>query len=134
MAGSTILGGAMKFIGQAQQDKAEQQKMLMAKFDASQQSIQAARQMVNPNAAWIRRFIVIMLLAFVGFILVAPVAGLKTNVPQEVTDGFKFLFFDFTTTRTEWKTLDGIVTPEWLKFAILDIISFYFGTAAVQRQ
>ena len=133
MAGSTILGGVMKFWGQAQADKAEQQRLLMSKFKASQESIESARKMTNPNAAWIRRFIVIMLLGFVGFILIAPVLGLSTNVPQEVTDGFKFLFFDFTSTHTEWIKLDGIVTPDWLKFAILDIISFYFGTAAVQR-
>lgn len=134
MAGSTILGGVMKFWGQSQADKAEQQRLLLQRNKAAQENVESARNYSNPNAAWIRRFIVIMLLGFVGFILIAPVLGLSTNVPQEVTKGFKFLFFDFTKTETVWTKLEGIVTPDWLKFAILDIISFYFGTAAVSRK
>ena len=134
MAGSTILGGAMKMMGQAQADKAESQRLLLERHTKAQESTDSARAYQNPSAAWIRRFIVIMLLCFVAFILIAPMLGFPTNVPQEVNEGWSFLFFDFVDTRIEWVTLEGIVTPDWLKFAILDIISFYFGTAAVARK
>ena len=134
MAGSTVLGGVMKMWGQAQADRAEQQKQLLARHTQAEETRENARNMQNPNAAWIRRFIVIMLLCFVGFILVAPILGFPTNVPQEVNKGWSFLFFDYVDTYTEWVTLDGIVTPEWLKYAILDIIAFYFGTSAVARK
>lgn len=137
MAGSTILGGVMKMMGQAQADKAEQQKLLMERHTAAQASIDSARQYQNPNAAWIRRFIVVTLLMLVAFILIAPaIFSLPTNVPTEVTTGPTFLWglLDFQETYTEWVKLDGIVTPDWLKFAMLDIIAFYFGTSAVARK
>lgn len=131
MGGSTILGGVMKMMGQAQADKAEQQKMMLERHQAAEASIDAARKYQNPNAAWIRRFIVVMLLSFVAFILVAPVVmNVPTNVPVEVTEGWLF----WQETVTKYVKLDGMVVPEWLKFAILDIIAFYFGTSAVARR
>jgi uncharacterized membrane protein YfcA len=135
MVGSTVLGGVMKMWGQAQQDKAEQWQMLMKQNAAIEEGVQNARQMQNPNAAWIRRFIVVMaLLGGLGIVFLAPMLGQPTNVPVEVTSGFKFLFLDFTNTVTEYIQLDGFVTPEWLPVAIMNIIGFYFGSAAMQRK
>jgi uncharacterized membrane protein YfcA len=135
MLGSTALGGLMKMWGQAQQDKAEQFKQMMARNDQIQQGINDARQMQNPNAAWIRRFIVVMsLIGGLGIVFLAPLLGEPTNVPVEVTSGFKFLFLDFTNTVTEYIQLKGFVTPEWLPVAIMNIIGFYFGSAAMQRK
>jgi hypothetical protein len=111
----SVLGGAvLKMWSQAQNDKAEQQKQLMSQFSASQGSVAAARAHQNPNAQWIRRFLVICFMGMAGFILMAPIMGLPTVVPMEVTSGFKFLFLDFTNTVTEWVTLEGMVTPELL--------------------
>ena len=134
MAGSTVLGGVMKLMGQAQADKAEAHKMMLEKHVQAQASVDSARSYNNPNSAWIRRFIVIMLLGFVGFILISPIFGFPTNVPEVVEEGWSFLFFEFVDTKTQWTTLDGIVTPDWLKFAMLDIIAFYFGTSSVARR
>jgi uncharacterized membrane protein YfcA len=69
-----------------------------------------------------------------GIVFLAPLLGQSTNVPIEVTSGFKFLFLDFTNTATEYLQLDGFVTPEWLPVAIMNIIGFYFGSAAMQRK
>ena len=121
--------------GQAQQDKADQWQMLMKQNAAVEEGVQNARKMQNPNAAWIRRFIVIMaLLGGLGIVFLAPLLGQPTNVPVEITSGFKFLFFDFTDTVTEYIQLEGFVTPEWLPVAIMNIIGFYFGSAAMQRR
>jgi uncharacterized membrane protein YfcA len=135
MLGSTALGGIMKMWGQAQQDKAEQFKQMMARNGQIEEGIQNARNMQNPNAAWIRRFIVVMsLLGGLGIVFLAPMLGQPTNVPVEVNSGFKFLFLDFTNTVTEYIQLEGFVTPEWLPVAIMNIIGFYFGSAAMQRK
>jgi uncharacterized membrane protein YfcA len=135
MIGSTVLGGVMKMWGQAQQDKAEQFKRMMARNGQIEEGVQNARNMQNPNAAWIRRFIVVMaLLGGLGIVFLAPMLGQPTNVPIEVTSGFKFLFLDFTNTVTEYIQLEGFVTPEWLPVAIMNIIGFYFGSAAMQRR
>ena len=132
---STVLGGVMKAWGQAQQDKAEQWKMMMQRNEQIEEGVQNARAMQNPNAAWIRRFIVVTaMLGGLGIVFLAPFFGHSTFVPVEVTEGFKFLFLDFQNTVTEYKELYGFVTPEWLPYAITNIVGFYFGSAAMQRK
>jgi uncharacterized membrane protein YfcA len=135
MVGSTVLGGVMKMWGQAQQDKADQFKMMIARNKQVEEGVNNARAMQNPNAAWVRRFIVIMaMLGGLGIVFLAPLLGQPTNVPVEVTSGFKFLFLDFTNTATEYLQLEGFVTPEWLPLALTNVIGFYFGSAAMQRK
>jgi len=135
MMGSTVMGGVMKMWGQAQQDKAEQFKQMMARNGQIEEGVNNARAMQNPNAAWVRRFIVVTaMLGGLGIVFLAPLLGHSTFVPVEVTSGFKFLFLDFTNTITEYKELYGFVTPEWLPFAISNVVGFYFGSAAMQRK
>ena len=86
MLGSTALGGIMKMWGQAQADKAEQHKMLLQGNLQIEDSINNARRMQDPNSAWIRRFIVVFsLLAGIGIVFLAPIMGISTNVPIEIT-------------------------------------------------
>ena len=124
----------MKMWSQAQSDKADQQKALISQFSASEDSVASARAHQNPNAQWIRRFLVVSFMAMAGFILLAPIMNLPTVVPVEVTSGFKLLFLDFTTTVTEWRTLEGMVTPEWLPHAIMSVVGMYFGQSIVSRK
>ena len=131
----SVIGGAvMKMWSQSQSDKAEQQQMLMSQFSAGQDSVNSARAYQNPNAQWIRRFLVVCFMGMAVFILLAPVLGLPTVVPVEVTSGFKILFFDFTNTITEWKSLEGMVTPEWLPHAIMAVVGMYFGQSIAARK
>lgn len=135
MLGSTVLGGVMKMMGQAQQDKADQWKQMMAQNKQTEAFVESARQMQNPNAAWIRRFIVVLAMSGgLGIVFMAPLLDHPTNVPIQVTEGFKFWLFDFTTTVTKYIQLQGFVTPEWLPVSIMNIIGFYFGSAAMQRR
>ena len=136
MLGSTALGGVMKMWSQSQADKAEQHKMMLQANQQVQEGIDSARAYQNPNAAWIRRFIVVTaMLAGIGIVFMAPLLNQVTNIPIEVTHGSKFLFgiFDSTHTVTEYLTLEGWVTPEWLPVSIMNIIGFYFGSAAMTR-
>tara|TARA_B110000902_G_scaffold147979_1_gene170611 strand:- start:179 stop:613 length:435 start_codon:yes stop_codon:yes gene_type:complete len=131
----SVIGGAvMKMWSQSQADKAEQQQMLMSQFSAGQDSVNSARAYQNPNAQWIRRFLVVCFMGMAVFILLAPVLGLPTVVPVEVTSGFKILFFDFTNTITEWKSLEGMVTPEWLPHAIMAVVGMYFRQSIAARK
>jgi uncharacterized membrane protein YfcA len=135
MMGSTVLGGVMKMWGQASADKAEQFKMMMQRNEQIEQGVQNAREMQNPNAAWVRRFIVVTaMLGGLAIVFAAPLLGHSTFVPVEVTSGFKFLFLDFTNTITEYKEMYGFVTPDWIPFTVSNVVGFYFGSAAMQRK
>ena len=135
MLGSTLLGGVMTMWGQAAKDKQDQFEMMMKRNGQIEEGVQNARQMQNPNAAWIRRFIVVVsLLGGLGIVFLAPILGHSTFVPVEVNEGFKFLFLDFSNTVTKYIEMQGFVTPDWLPFAITNIIGFYFGSAAMQRK
>jgi len=130
MGFSTTMGAIFKLIGQSQQDRAEQHKMMLQQLKATDESMNLASMRDGSNGVWIRRFIVVTLLMFVGFILVAPVVfNQPVSVPIEVTEGWLF----WQETFTKYVTLQGIVTPEWLKYCILDIVAFYFGTSSVAR-
>ncbi len=131
---SVAEGAFMKMWSQSQADKAEQQKLLMAQFSAQEDSIESARAYQNPNANWIRRFLAISFMGMAMFILLAPVLGFPTVVPVDITSGFKLLFLDFTNTVVEWKSLDGMVTPEWLPHAIMAVVGMYFGQSIVSRR
>jgi uncharacterized membrane protein YfcA len=131
---STVGGAVMKMWSQSQSDKAEQQKALLQRFSASEDTVENARKYQNPNAQWIRRFLVMSFMGMAVFILLAPMWGLDTMVPVEVTSGFKFLFLDFTDTVTEWVSLEGMVTPEWLPHAIMAVVGMYFGQSIVSRR
>ncbi len=101
----SVVGGAfMKMWSQSQADKAEQQKLLMSQFSAQEDSVESARAYQNPNANWIRRFLVICFMGMAMFILLAPILGLPTVVPVEITSGFKLLFLDFTNTIVDHAT------------------------------
>lgn len=134
MLGGAIFGGVMQMWAQSKQDLADERKARLQQFDKSEESVQSAREYQNPNAAWIRRFIVVTFVGMAGFILTAPIWGYQTMVPVEITSGFKWLFFDFRTTNTQYLALEGMVTPTWLPFSINMIIGFYFGKAMASRR
>lgn len=135
MLGSTLLGGLMKIASQRMADKAAEQKMLIARNSQIEGDINNAAQRDNTDGGnYIRRVIAILaLLGGLGIVFVAPLDGEVTNVPIQVTEGWKFLWFDFTNTVTKYVQLDGYVTPEWLPVAIMNIIGFYFGAGAMKR-
>ena len=131
---STLGGAFLKLFAQSQEDRANQLQAAIQRFDKSEESVNNARSFQTKNANWIRRFLVVSFMAMAGFILVAPLFGQSVTVPVEVTSGFKFFLFDFTNTVTEWKTLNGIVTPDWLSHAIMSVVGMYFGQSMVSRR
>ena len=134
MLASLIGGAVLKLMAQAQQDRAEQLQAVITRHDKAEESIGNARGYQTANANWIRRFLVVSFMGMAGFILLAPLLGQNTTVPVEITSGFKFLFFDFTNTVTEYVELEGVVVPEWLSHAIMSVVGMYFGQSIVARK
>lgn len=130
---STVGSAVLTLFAQAQEDRANQLQAAIQRFDKTEESVNNARQYQTKNASWIRRFLVVSFMAMAGFILLAPLLGEPTVVPIEKTSGFKWLFFDFTNTVTEYVTLEGVVTPEWLPHAIMSVVGMYFGRNMVAR-
>lgn len=123
---STIGGAYIRMRADYQADLAAERQYRAGRVDA-------ARQMQNPNAAWMRRFITMAFIGMAYVLLLAPLLGMPTVVPVEVQEGFKFLFFDFTNTVTEYVTLEGMVTPDYLPHAIMAVVGFYFGDKGARR-
>ena len=132
---STVGGAVMKMWSQSNADKAEQQNALIRRFSESEKSVASARAFVNPNANWIRRFLVISFMGMAGFILIAPAMfNVTTQIPVISTEGFKLLFLDFTHEVTEYIQLEGLVTPEWLSHSIMAVVGLYFGSSITSRK
>mgnify|MGYP000182695048 FL=1 len=135
MLGSTVGGAVMKMWSQSNADKAEQYNRLIGSFKEGEASKESARAFQNPNANWIRRFLVISFMAMAAYILLAPaIFNTTTQVPIISTEGFKLLFLDFTKEVTEYIQLEGIVTPEWLSHAIMAVVGLYFGSSICSRR
>ncbi len=123
---STVGGAYIRMRTDGQKDLADER---LARAGA----LQTARSFQGPQVSWMRKFITMSFVGMAFIILLAPLFNLPTVVPVEVTSGFKFLFFDFTNTVTEYITLEGMVTPEYLPYTIMSIVGFYFGNSMAKR-
>ena len=109
--------------------KADTQKDLADERLARAGAVKSARAFQNPQASWMRKFITMSFIGMAYFILLAPLFSLPTVVPVEVTTGFLF----WKETVTEYVTLNGMVTPEYLPHAIMSVVGFYFGNSMAKR-
>lgn len=83
-------------------------------------SVKAARE--DTNGVWVRRFIVLVMMGLLTFIVVAP-AFLDVNAVI-VDEGWLF------NTTTEVK---GIIYDDTIRMILVSIIGFYFGTSSASR-
>lgn len=109
--------------------KTDQQQDLANERNFRAGQLEAARKMQSPNTSWMRKAITLAFLGMAYLILFAPLFSLPTVVPVEVTTGLLF----WKETVTEYVTLEGMVTPEWLPHAIMSVVGFYFGNSMAKR-
>ena len=83
-------------------------------------SVKAARE--DTNGVWVRRFIVLVMMSLLTFIVVAP-AFTEANAVI-VDEGWLF------NTTTE---IHGIVYDDTIRMIITSIIGYYFGTSSASR-
>ena len=119
---STLGSAYIRMKSDSQQDLANERN-----FRAGQMA--AVREFQSPNTSWMRKAITLSFLGMAYFILFAPFFNLPTVVPIEVTTGLLF----WKETVTEYITLEGMVTPEWLPHAIMSVVGFYFGNSMAKR-
>ena len=129
---SAGLGFLFKLIATNQEAKREQFNMLIKREQVAEESRQSARQMQNPAAAYIRRFIVITMMSILAFIVVAPAIDptLTTNIITEIENpgflgigGGKEIVIAM---------VSGIMYDETIRSILASIIGYYFGTSTVR--
>jgi len=76
----------------------------------------------DQNGVWVRRFIVVVMMSLLTYIVVAP--SLMDANAVIVSEGW------FFTTTTEVK---GIVYDDTIRMIITSIIGYYFGSASAAR-
>lgn len=113
MGGSAILGWLLKYMS-------NQQENTFKLLQKDEESRQAASQR---GGVWIRRFIVVVMMALFAFIIIAPafIPGLNTVV---VDKGWLW---------TSTIEVKGIMYDETTRQIMLAIIGYYFGTSSASR-
>jgi hypothetical protein len=128
MLGGGASGFLFKLIGTLVQNQAAVTEGLIKKQKASDDSADAAAARVDSFGAWTRRIIVFTVLF--GVIIAPFILAHSEEGVTVATDYSKWFGFSKGTT---YETLHGyIILPE-IKTAIISIISFYFGSAAVSK-
>ena len=128
MLGGGASGFMFKLIGTLVQNQAAVTEGLIKKQKASDDSADAAAARVDAFGAWTRRIIVFTVLF--GVIIAPFILAHSDEGVTVATEYSKWFGFSKGVT---YETLHGyIILPE-IKTAIISIISFYFGSAAVSK-
>jgi hypothetical protein len=128
MLGGGFSGFVFKLIGTMVQNQAAITEGLIKKQKASDESADAAAARVDAFGAWTRRIIVLTVLFGV---IIAPFILAHSEEGVTVANDYSKWFGLMK--GTTYQTLHGyIILPE-IKTAVISIISFYFGSAAVSK-
>jgi len=128
MLGGGFSGFVFKLIGTMVQNQAAITEGLIKKQEASDKSADAAAARVDAFGAWTRRIIVLTVLFGV---IIAPF--ILAHSDEGVTVATEYSKWFGLMKGTAYETLHGyIILPE-IKTAVISIISFYFGSAAVSK-
>lgn len=128
MLGGGFSGFVFKLIGTMVQNQAAITEGLIKKQKASDESADAAAARVDAFGAWTRRIIVLTVLFGV---IIAPF--ILAHSDEGVTVATEYSKWFGLMKGTAYQTLHGyIILPE-IKTAVISIISFYFGSAAVSK-
>ena len=128
MLGGGASGFLFKLIGTLVQNQAAVTEGLIKKQKASDESADKAAARVDAFGAWTRRIIVLTVLFGV---IIAPFILANSDAGVTIATDYSNWFGIFK--GTNYQTLHGyIILPE-IKTAVISIISFYFGSAAVSK-
>ena len=128
MLGGGFSGFIFKLIGTMVQNQAAVTEGLIKRQQAMDTSADAAAARVDAFGAWTRRNIVLTVLFGV---IIAPL--ILAHSEEGVTVASEYSKWFGFSKGTAYQTLHGyIILPE-IKTAVISIISFYFGSAAVSK-
>ena len=127
MLGGGASGFIFKLIGTMVSNQAAMTENLIKKSEAHTASADAADKRGGAGGAWVRRFIVVVVLFGV---VVAPFilahSGDGVTVAQEYSKWFGLM------KGTSYQTLYGYVILPEIRTSIITIVSFYFGSSTVK--
>lgn len=126
LGGSAVLGFVFKFISNMQDDS---HKAKMAMLGAVEQSKKDASER---GGAWIRRFIVVVMMSILAITAVG-IGATPTNIvttSPETSILWGLFSIDGVTRVTE---IIGGMYDETIRLSILSIIGYYFGTSTAER-
>ena len=131
MLGSSLFSGIMTLYAQKSKDEADF-RMHALKSREQQYSNQIEQMKVDKGFSFTRRALAFIIV--VGAMLAIFLPSLL-NIPTviELTSSSEGLFGLIKDTTTTFTTIDGFVTPEWIKHAMLSIVGLYFGNAMVKN-
>ena len=134
MLGSSLLGGIMTIWGQKAKEKANQQKMLLARGKFQMEEIDKARKYENKGFQWTRRIIALTAVFFIiAFPKLVPVFT-DVNVVLTWTEfepGFWFLIDKKEVVMD--KVFNGVIITPLDTHLMSAIIGLYFGGSLVKK-
>ena len=128
MLGGGFSGFIFKLIGTMVANQAAVTEGLIKKQQAMDASADAASARVDSFGAWTRRIIVLTVLFGV---IIAPF--ILAHSEEGITVAAEYSKFFGLFKGTEYQTLGGFLILSEIKVAVVSIISFYFGSAAVSK-
>lgn len=131
MLGSSLFSGIMTMWAQKAKDEADF-RMHALKSREQQYSNQIEQMKVDKGFSFTRRALAFIIVIGAMLAIFLP-SLLEIPTVVELTSSSEGLFGLFTDTNTTYTTIDGFVTPEWIKHAMLSIVGLYFGNAMVKN-
>tara|TARA_R100001163_G_scaffold1462_2_gene2408 strand:+ start:112 stop:516 length:405 start_codon:yes stop_codon:yes gene_type:complete len=127
MLGGGMSGFIFKLIGTMVSAQQANVDNLIKRTEAHTTSADAADKRGGPGGAWVRRFIVIVVLFGV---VIAPFILAHSGDGVTVASDYKKWFGLFS--GTNYETLHGYVILPEIRTSIITIVSFYFGSSTVK--
>ena len=134
MLGSSLLGGMMTIWGQKAKEKANQQKMLLARGKFQMDEINKAREYDNKGFQWTRRIIALTAVFFIiAFPKLVPVFSdvIVVLTWTEFEPGFWFLIDKKEVVMD--KVFNGVIITPLDTHLMSAIIGLYFGGSLVKK-
>ena len=125
-----ILGFLGKLLALKSQAQSDMMKLSIIRSDQNMKAIAEAVEQSNkesPQAAWNRRFIIVVILGLIIFTQVAPVVWDIPTVIPTVKEGFKLLGIEFVPDVVEYISVEGMLKFDEIFAWATMIVEFYFG-------
>ena len=125
-----LLGFFGKLLALKSQANSEMMKLSIVRSDQNMKAIAQAVEQSNkesPQAAWNRRFIIVVILGLIIFTQVAPVVFDVPTVIPTLIKGVSFLGLQLTPDVVEYATVEGMLKFDEIFRWTTMIIEFYFG-------
>jgi hypothetical protein len=129
-----VSGFVFKLIASQVEGQQRQQEMLLKKQEAADNSADKAAQRGGESGAWVRRFIVIMVMVgVIIFPFILAVLGGSVTIEEDVPSGGLFGFLGLHSKELLTVTGSYFILPE-IRSSVLAVVGFYFGSSCFSNK